>query len=225
MKNQFIYRLRALALNVYNKRIKKNRDGSINVTQQNFGCYTSERKAENALKTFLKNQQFYQCLYGGFIIYKEKLNDKDQIEFIHNNVYYGIKTFDRFGNYNSCGHRPSDKNYTGSNSKFIKFNTGDKFYYYMEPDLLIPEVVIYKPYTKKEWRKLFGKNKDVQCDYSEDCYLSINATGHNHPQLALAFPFFGILTKKEKKAIKKSAKIYFEKQYYQDNIGDIIDKA
>ena len=222
MKNQFVYRLIGLVLksNVFNTLIKKNRDGSINVIERNLGVYKSQRTAENTLKRFLKSEHYKQRLYGGFIIYKEKFNDPESTIF-YNDVYISRKTFDRFGNYISYMGTPaySERCY-GVDSKYVKYNSGDKIYAYCElTKQLEPQIVMRRPWTKSQIRNFNKKYKTDMPSYHKGCYMTMGTDGEHHVEVTNTFPFFGVLLKKEKKAIIRSAKRYFDKQTYENDIA------
>lgn len=226
MKNQFVYRLIGLALesNVFRTVIKKNRDGSINVIERNLGVYRSQRTAENTLKRFLKSDYHKQRLYGGFIIYKEKFNDPESTIF-YNDVYISKKIFDRFGNYISYMGTPaySERCY-GVDSKYVKYNAGDKIYEYCElTKRLYPQIVMWRPWTKSQIRNINKRYKvnNAKC-YDKGCYMTMGTDGPNHVEVTGAFPFFGIMLKKEKKAIMRSAKRYFAKQTYENHIAALF---
>lgn len=224
MKNQYIYQLKALELKRRKHCLlyKKNKNGSIDIEEHDLGCYTSYKSAERAIKKHLEITKEY-AIYGGFITFKIKLNDSNNAGYDYSS-YYAMKTYDSNGNYNSYSYgytKDESKIYRGSDDKYVRFKEGDMIYSY-GCKRFYPEVVIRKPISKKQWKERYQKNFDS--DYSDDCYLTMGTSGHNHVLLPLAFSFFGKLSKREKKLMFKEAEFYFgEEQFKHDKIDKIFE--
>lgn len=209
MKSQFIYQAKKIER-------ESNRHGkgySIKVKERSLGMFSSKNAAEEAILKCVNDYKHDNgWTYGltGFYVKKYMLDqalalpDTWRMPITEEEWSY-TKDGKQFS-YTPFSSDWKDGEYSGTSPDAIKFKVGDFAWSYTCGSFM-PVRVLATPYTPEEWKKKFKFASDA----SDDCYLVIDAFGHDHPQTINLFPIDETLPQSVIDAMDKAEHEYYGK--------------
>ena len=199
-----IYHLIAVSLDTRawgDRRIHKQKDGSILTHEQHLGIFTTVENAELMSQEYLAHLSESDVLLG-FFLYERPLDESSETsEEVCLGGHKSVRSYLADGTLNCFSDLDTEcvKLFTGRDPGTLKVKKGDYAYAYQR-DRVVPMLVGALPPNRKWFER--RKRRDpgfAGGDYSDDSYWGLEIDGHFHPFAADVFPAFCPINK----AIKK----------------------
>ena len=209
MKKKGLYQLVGISLDTIrygDKRIHKQKDGSILTDEFELGIFTSVECAETMIKSYVSGCSHDVLLV--FILYERSV---DQVcePGGHFRLYESIRSYLPNGDLNCESDLDSEceKLFKVQNPETLKLKNGDYAYAY-EYGKAIPILVGAIPVDQSWYERRKKKDSSFQGgDWSDDAYFALSVNGRFHPSAPMVFPEFCPINKSVKRKLDYSLKV------------------